>query len=143
MTVTIQTDPAFVICHGAGHRNEVGYFTGPLGDGRSSAKWNVPRQRPLRAAVATPVDRGLAEHVFDLSVSRVFATEAAATMYRMALPGIMPRGANDILIEETGEGDVTQHGAVLESVDIVQTGVELEIAFMFSTAGCTQEEPAP
>lgn len=141
MTVTVQSDPAMIICHGTGYRGQVGYFTGPLGDGRSAAKWNVPRMRPLRAAVATPVDRGLAEHVFSLSVSRVFATEAAATMYRMALPGIMPRGSNDILIEEAGESDVTQHGAVLESVDIAQTGIELEIAFVFSTAGCTQEDP--
>ena len=137
MTVTIQSTPAFVVCHGYGYRGQAGYFCGPLNGDRTSARWAAPRKRPIRAAVAAPVDRGLAEHVFDLTVQRVFATEDEATLYRHSLPDLMPRGENDIVVDAGGAGSGTHHGTVLEAVDILQTGVELEITFLFATAGFT------
>ena len=141
--ITIQSDPTFVICNGYGHRGESGYFTGPLGDKRRSVKWNVARKRPIRAATSVPVDRGLAEYFFDLTVDRAFATESAAEAYADALPELLPRGNNDILIEDDTEPSRTHHDAVLEAIDILQIGALLEITFLFQTAGCTQEAPAP
>jgi hypothetical protein len=140
MTITIQSTPAFVICHGYAHRGEAGYFTGPLDEGRTSAKWNAPRKRPIRSAVAAPIDRGLAEHVYDLTVQRIFESEDAATLYRMALPDLMPRGENDIVIDADEAGAGTHNDTVLEAIDILQVGVELTITFLFATAGFTPEE---
>jgi hypothetical protein len=141
--ITIQSTPEFIICHGLGHRGAAGYFSGPLGDKRRSAKWSVARKRPIRAVKSTPVDRGLAEYVFDLTVDRLFDTESAAEAYADALPELMPRGNNDILIEDDEVPSRTHHDTVLEAIDILQIGALLEITFIFQTDGCTQEAPAP
>ncbi|MDA3925194.1 MAG: hypothetical protein PF904_10910 [Kiritimatiellae bacterium] len=133
MTITLQSTSPKVICDGLAYRTTVDKYYGPLGEGHSEAAWAVPYSRPIRNTSAIPIDRGQGEYKFDLKVRRLFASESAAVYFRLTYPGLFPRGENNLLVQETGQSNVTYPGAVLESIQIDQLGCSCEITYTFKT----------
>lgn len=133
MTITLQSTPALILCHGRGSRSTVDEYYGPLGEGTTEAAWAVPLSHPIRNACAVPWDRGQGEYKFNLKVRRLFASENAAAYFRLTFAGTFPRGQNNILIQESGQSNVTYPGAVLESIVIDQLGCSCDINYNFKT----------
>ncbi len=133
MTITLNSTPALILCHGLASRGTAGQYYGPLGEGRTAAAWAVPYSRPIRSAAAVPIDRGQCEHKLEFKVQTTFATEIAAAYFQFSHAATIPRGANDITIAETGMTSLSYPGAVLESIEIIRLGIDCEITYNFKT----------
>lgn len=125
-----------VICDGLGHIGEVGYYTGPLGPTDEVAtEWSVEPSRAIRATSSVPIDRGNAEHVYELWVERRFATADEARSFAHGLAGTLPRGG--VSLEETDDvaGKLTTYAtAVLQRLRCLRNGCSVDVYFYFLTS---------
>jgi len=124
-----------VICHGTGHRGEVGFFTGPVGgEDTAVAEWSAQVSRPIRASSAKPLDRGNGLFSFDFSVERRFGTEDDALAWKLTFPASLPRFGARLEVGDIGGVVMELPDAALERLTINRVGLSCDVTFEFKTA---------
>jgi hypothetical protein len=130
MTCTLNT---VVICDGAAYAGTAGKHIGPMGDGTSEVTWLVQESTPVGAAARVPYDRGNGSYAFDLETYVEFATESAATTFRLTWAASLPRTAASLVVVHDGGTTQTFTPAVLEKLRIAQSGLACVCRYEFRT----------
>ncbi len=136
-TITYQhtTETDVIICHGLAYIGQTGYFTGPLGEHTVETIWLVDPNETIESDNASPLDRGNAQHSFNLAVERRFATIEDARIFCDSFAGTLPRGDVSLEVTDTDAGKIITYAvATLQKLTCVRAGLSVDIYFTFQTS---------
>lgn len=128
------------LCHGIAQRGQSGYMLGPLGLEGLDMAWSVILKRPIRAAVATPMQRGLREGRFAFGIYRHFESLDAAHQWAYHTFPEALITAGSLAISVVTDKRARLSDAALERLTIAPAGITVDVRMTWRYGAVTFED---